>query len=259
MLTRSHLTTATQPLYLKVKLALRARVLGGEYKPGQKIPSEIELAREFDVSAITIRRALRELRVEGRLVGRQGVGVFVVNQPRISRSLKPNHPISLGDEIQRAGFKPGIVEVGFVLEPTDAAVMNELSLSSRSLVYRHEKLILADGTPICFDRVYLPRRLGELIGRDLSTEFVLPVLKKHDVHYHTLDYGIEATAAMERESAALHVDVGAPLLSVHYFPVSKTGNRLFAGHMLARAEWFSFEFRVTPGISQKDRAIPAGT
>jgi DNA-binding GntR family transcriptional regulator len=238
-------------LYLKVKLSLRARILGGEYKPGQKIPSEANLVREFGVSAITIRRALRELRVEGRLVGRQGVGVFVVNQPRISRFfLKPSHPISLGDEIQRAGFKPGIVELGFALGPTDASVMNELNLSSRSLVYRHEKLILADANPVCFDLIYMPRALGELIGRDLSAEFVLPVLKKYDVRYRTLDYSIEVSAATEREAAALLIEVGAPLLSVRYFAVAPNGRRLFAGHMLARAEWFRFQFRVPLGVSR---------
>ncbi|MDI3468647.1 MAG: hypothetical protein OJF62_000710 [Pseudolabrys sp.] len=246
-------TVAKEPLYLTVKLALRERILGGTYEQGQKIPSEAELMREFAVSEITVRRALRELRVEGRLVGRQGVGVFVASQPRISRSLKPDHPISLADEIKRAGFKPGIVELGLVLESGAASTLNELNVNGRSLIYRHEKLILADGNPICVDATYMPQKLGKLIGNELSGEFILPVLKKHKIHYQALDYRIEATAATEHEAASLRIDVGAPLLSVHYFPVTANGRRLLAGHMLARAEWFSFQFQAPPGVSRKVR------
>ncbi|HEY6579155.1 MAG TPA: GntR family transcriptional regulator, partial [Rhizomicrobium sp.] len=74
-------------LYETVKSALRDRIVSGRYQPGQKIPSESELIREFGVSAITVRRAVRDLTIEGRLIGRQGLGVLVADRRRITRSL----------------------------------------------------------------------------------------------------------------------------------------------------------------------------
>lgn len=234
------------PLYSIVKSTIRSRITGHEYRPGQKIPSEAELTREFDVSAITVRRALRDLTVEGHLIGRQGVGVFVTNQPKISRSLNPEYTATLGDEIRRAGFMPSIKELSIVRIKPEEAVASMLKISAKSTIYRHEKLILADGKPICLDVTMLPAGLGKNFANAMKTEFVLPLLQKHRIYHEIVDYRIEAASATEREANLIEIQVGAPLLVVRYCPVGSNGRPILVGHMLARAELFAFEFRVPP-------------
>jgi DNA-binding GntR family transcriptional regulator len=236
-------------LYETVKSSLRDRIVSGVYKPGQKIPSESELIREFGVSAITVRRAVRDLTIEGRLIGRQGLGVFVADKRRITRSLNPDYSTSLGDEIRRAGFVPGLKELSLTLIAPEPAIADALRLATEEAIYRHEKVILADGKPICYDVAFLPQALGDILRGDLATEFLLPLLGKYGIRCELIDYRVEAASAMEREAAVLDVPVGAPLLGVWYCPIELNQRRVFVGHMLACAEWFSFEFRVPPASS----------
>jgi GntR family transcriptional regulator len=73
-------------LYKHVTRELRRRIDRGVYGRGDRIPSERALVKELRVSAITIRRAIRDLSFEGLLIRRQGLGVFVAQKPKIVRS-----------------------------------------------------------------------------------------------------------------------------------------------------------------------------
>jgi GntR family transcriptional regulator len=71
---------AQAPLYQQVRDALRRRLAAGEYTPGQKLPSETQLAAELNVHRLTVRRAVDELAREGLLQARQGSGTFVTHR-----------------------------------------------------------------------------------------------------------------------------------------------------------------------------------
>ena len=75
-----------EPLYLQLKKILRTAVVNGEYVPGQQIPTEQELMKQYNVSRITVRRAIQELINEKYLIKSQGKGTFV-SQTRLSREL----------------------------------------------------------------------------------------------------------------------------------------------------------------------------
>jgi GntR family transcriptional regulator len=228
--------------YESVKLALRARIAAGHY--GEKIPSGSELIREFGVSVITVRRALRDLEMEGLLMGHQGLGVFVSNRPRINRSLNPPFIKSLGDQMRLAGVEPGIRELSFSLVVPESAVLAALDLPPDTPVCKHERLLLADGRPIGLDITYLPRALGDRLRADMGHEFMMPLLEGHRIPYAAVRYRLEACSLTERDAPALESPVGSPLLSIRYSPVDASERPLFLGHMMTRAEWFSWEFQV---------------
>src|SRR5438034_340762 len=71
---------SNRPLYLQLRDALAERIAGGEWKPGAAIPNESDLAREFGVSAGTMRKALDLMEAERLLTRRQGRGTFVNDQ-----------------------------------------------------------------------------------------------------------------------------------------------------------------------------------
>src|SRR5690349_21939849 len=71
---------SNRPLYLQLRDALAGRIAGGEWKPGSAIPNESDLAREFEVSAGTMRKALDLMEGEHLLTRRQGRGTFVNDQ-----------------------------------------------------------------------------------------------------------------------------------------------------------------------------------
>src|SRR5258708_38793437 len=68
----------SRPLYARVRERLIERIRSGEWKPGQLIANEFEIAAEFGVSQGTARKAIGDLASEGLVVRRQGRGTFVV-------------------------------------------------------------------------------------------------------------------------------------------------------------------------------------
>src|ERR1700722_7151459 len=96
--------SATAPLarYERVKEHIRTRILSGEWRPGDRIPSEVTLVRELGVSRMTINRALRELAEQGVLTRFSGVGTFVAEEKPQSTLLMIAH---IGDEIRARGHE----------------------------------------------------------------------------------------------------------------------------------------------------------
>src|SRR5215831_1351807 len=72
-----------RPLYEQIKILLTQSLVAGEWKPGESIPSEVDLAQRYRVSQGTVRKAIDELASEHILVRRQGKGTFVAshNEP----------------------------------------------------------------------------------------------------------------------------------------------------------------------------------
>lgn len=79
-------TAESRKLYQKVSEAIADSISRGMYAPGQRLPSERELAEEFDVSRPTIREALLALEIRGMVEARHGSGVYVTDNPHPERS-----------------------------------------------------------------------------------------------------------------------------------------------------------------------------
>jgi DNA-binding GntR family transcriptional regulator len=69
------------PPYLQLAQAIRDRVASGDLAPGERLPSVLALADEFDVAPVTVQKALRILKSEGLVVAYQGHGTFIAETP----------------------------------------------------------------------------------------------------------------------------------------------------------------------------------
>lgn len=86
-------TQTPAPLYARVKQMVMDKILGGDWQPNDRVPSEAELVQQFGFSRMTINRALRELTAEGMLIRMQGVGTFVA-EPKGQSALFEIHSIA---------------------------------------------------------------------------------------------------------------------------------------------------------------------
>ena len=118
-------------LYSDVARQLRKRIEERVYMPGGKLPSMSELCASFDVSAITVRNALRELAQEGLISGHQGLGVFVKEKGQIHRVLAGSPQRSIGDEIARAGFRARLEEISCIEFKADQEIAQISSRQTR--------------------------------------------------------------------------------------------------------------------------------
>jgi DNA-binding GntR family transcriptional regulator len=242
-------------LYDSLAQAVRRRVADGIYAPGAAIPSEAELVREFGVSAITVRRAIRDLTVEGVVLGRQGRGVFVVDRRRIERQLRGDARTSMRDEIRRAGLEPAVKELGWELV-TDAAAAARLGLPRREALIRHEKLVLAGGEPVSIDTVHLPRALGERLRDELLRDFVFPLLARHGITVGRTELRFEGGAVSEEHAALLGLPPRAPLILVHYTLLTPAGAPILTGVTTARSDRFVFALTL-PGDARPGASAAA--
>ena len=244
------LRTAGRFLYSQVAEELRRRIVQGIYGPGSRIPSEADLVREFRVSAITVRRTVRDLQFEGLLVGRQGLGVFVTDKRRIRRSLSANVTTPLRDEMRRAGVEPGVKVIALAGVSGDEEIRRRLGLPPGNvpLLYRLETLILADSEPVGLDTTYFRQELGDALHSELSQEFIYPLFVSRGIAVDHMDFAIEGDAVVQAQAPLLGLPVGFPLLIVHYTGLSPEGTALFTGRTATRADRFTYEFCRRPEL-----------
>ncbi|MGY3372005.1 DNA-binding GntR family transcriptional regulator [Bradyrhizobium sp. GM2.4] len=223
-------------LYSSVSRKLKNLIDLGTYKPGAQLPSAIELAKEFGVSTITIRRAIRDLSLEGRLIGRQGLGVFVASKRKIVRVIEMDYE----DTFRKAGVKLGIRVLQLTL--TDGSDDGPVELGKLGTGYRLDKIILADDEPVVLDSTWFPKKFGDLLIPRIREQMVTSLMEAHTTFDH-IDYQIEGSTATEEQAALLKVVPGFPVLGVQYTAIGKGDTPLFVGGSVSRSDHLVYQFR----------------
>ena len=106
-------TTSIVPLYKQLKDLILKEIAEGQLKPNQKIPTELEMSEMYQISRMTVRKALAQLVDEGVLAKKQGKGTFVQEQKMEEDLSSPN---SFTNLCKRNGKMPGGRTLKFVLE-----------------------------------------------------------------------------------------------------------------------------------------------
>ncbi|MFC9896140.1 GntR family transcriptional regulator [Nocardia sp. NPDC127579] len=211
-----------------------------ELEEGDPVPSERDLAVRFEVARETVRQALRDLLVEGR-IRRQGRGT-VVSRPKMVQ------PLSLRSYTEGAislGRVPGRVVVSFNDVPADADTAAALDLAPGTLVMHLERVLLADGERIGLESTYLPRDrfAGLRAGYDPTTSLYAAV-RATGVVYTAATERIETVLASPREAGLLECTTALPLLLLHRRSVDQDGAPIERVRALYRGDRIAFEARL---------------
>ena len=163
------------PIYEQLTRALERVIEDGELKPDDPLPSEYELAETYNISRMTVRRAINELAREGLVVRVPGKGTFVAH-PKEARELK--QLASFTEEAERQGLKAGgRVLTHRVIKPT-RKVAEILRLSKGERVIELERIRTLNGKPVSLARSFLPYRLcPSLAERDLNDKSLYRILE----------------------------------------------------------------------------------
>ena len=202
------------PLYWQLAERLRRQIAEGRYPEGSQLPTEAALGSEFEVSRITVRAALDRLAAEGLLRRARGRGTFVAAPP-IEHDL--GQLTDFAEDMAAAGLTPSSRVTHFAEEPASPAVAAQLGLAPGVAVTRVDRLRLADGQPLAFDRTWLPLRYGRVLERGaLAAETILRQLEgRYGIPILGGRYTIEATAARGEVARVLGVAAGTPTLLLH--------------------------------------------
>lgn len=186
--------------YRTIAADLRRQIVGGELAAGAVLPSEAELAGSYDVSRVTVRKALEVLRDDGLVASRQGYGWFV-DGDTVRQSLGALSTIE--GQLTEQGRVPQRRVVSFGFDRDHLVVV---------------RVNLADGLPFALVTVWCPAELGSSLSRDDVESATFYELLPVDFDHATQTIG--AALADDRDAELLEVPVGSPMLVVERRSVS---------------------------------------
>ncbi len=202
---------APTPLYFQLFTLLKNRILNGSIPHGEQMPTEEELAKGFNVSRITAKRALDDLAAAELVERRRGKGTFVT----YAAARESVHAPLLGEleQLHNLARKTHVrvLDVGQQIPPGDVAA--EMGLERGELAWHCSRIRLTED-----DLPY-----GHLISwttgiskgytkRELERRVRLDILKDNGIEIHKIEQTISAVPAQEFFAHALNLDVGAPTL-----------------------------------------------
>lgn len=201
------------PRHTQISQWLRDQIDNGAFKAEEKLPSENELSKKFDVSRVTIRRALQSLENEEIIYRCQGLGSFVSDN-RTSHNLIRLTDFS--EDMAKAGLEATSKVLDFTTVNAPAWLAKLLGIEEDTKVIRVDRLRLGDGQPIAFDSTWLPILYGQLLEeKELSETTIYKILEeKYEIVINRGCYRISAEISDSYLSKTLDIPEQSPLLLI---------------------------------------------
>ncbi|WP_374408583.1 GntR family transcriptional regulator [Pelagerythrobacter sp.] len=197
------------PLYLQLQQLLRNAIERQVVQAEEAIPTERDLAEEFGVSRITVRKAVDGLVSEGIVSRRRGAGTFVT-RPRVEKSF--SKLTSFSQDMLSRGFTPRSEWVSKTAGSVTPEEALSLGLSPGSLVYRFHRIRFADDISMALEYATIPayclpstEAVGASLYEALEKAGHLPVRALQR---------LRAIAFTPEQAEVLAVEAGAPGLLI---------------------------------------------
>jgi GntR family transcriptional regulator len=212
-----------------------------DLEEGDAVPAERELAARFGVSRETVRQALHELLVEGR-IERRGRGT-VVSRPKL---IQPLSLRSYTEGARERGRTPGRVLVTWEDVEATPDLAEGLAISPGDAVMHLERVLLADGQRIGLESSYLPRhRFGHLTETFDPTTSLYAAIRAGGVQFGSAVERIETALPSPREAALLESTTAMPMLLLNRRSLDTEGRPIEMVRALYRGDRVAFESKLT--------------
>jgi len=169
------------PLYQQIKALIMQRLQSGEWKPGELIPSEVELGNRFKVSQGTVRKAIDELAAENLLVRRQGKGTFVATHHEARSQFRFLRLMPDNDQPQVTDKK--VIELKRLRAPAEIARL--LGMKSGDSVVYVKRVMAFDGVPTILEELWLPGALFKALTLERLVEYKGPMYGLFETEFGT--------------------------------------------------------------------------
>lgn len=210
------------PFYAQLAAILRSAIDGGEWSPGDALPSEAQLCETYGLSRTAVRQALNELVLEGRVLREKGRGTFV-RQPAVA-DLVVQEMRGFLDEMESRGRRVDTLVLRSEVTRVPAPVAPLLDVPRSSDVLVIERLRSVGGEAVVAVRTTLPLpRFAPLVGADLGGASLYRRMSALGVRPSVGRRRIQAVAADDEQAGLLGVAPGAPLLEVSAVGIDQAG------------------------------------
>lgn len=228
------------PIYFQLKQAIEKLIESGTLTVGEPLPSENELSRAFNISPMTVRRAMAELVNEGYIYRERGRGTFVARQ-RMQHQLESL--VSFTEDIRHRNLRPSSRILAFEQVTAPAPVIERCALPASAQMTRIKRLRLANNTPVGVHDSYI---YNAPITRQELEKFdsLYALLESKGIYMDEGDESIEAAAADAETAALLKLQPGDPLLQTTRFSWNSAGDLIEYVVALYHADLYRYTVRL---------------
>lgn len=202
----------SEALYIQLKDHLSEKIHNGDWNVGDKLPTENDLAEQFNISRATVRHALSELEIEGIIERYPGKGTIVSHKRTKPEVMKIT---SFSQDMHSLGRKPSSKTIDMKLVSAPSKVVEGFNVTKDTKVWLVSRLRLADGKPIALQDLYIPPDLqisvSDLINLD---SYYLFLEKNYSLKPSYATELLSAKAADQEEAKILEIDEGDPLIYI---------------------------------------------
>ncbi len=207
------MSEAVVPLYHQIYVVLRQQIVEGRFGQGP-LPGEIDLAKQFHASRVTMRRVFDRLVQEGLVRRHRGLGTFVNPHP-VKPMISEERASSLLDNIIDMGQKTSVKVISIDEVHATPEVAEALGLAPGDPVVKVVRVRHYRSRPLSYITVYLPAELGRpLTRKDLENRPMLRLLEAAGVQLGRATQTLSAKLADVVVAPLLDVPVGGALLAV---------------------------------------------
>lgn len=239
---------SAQHLYLQLQRLIRSQIDHGTLNPGDRTPSELELARTHAISRMTARRAIDELVMDGTLVRKPGKGTFVAKDKMPAASIFS----SFSTTMRSLGLAVTSKVLDLRLVSVPETVMHDLELTEPEDVVFLRRIRYVENEPMAVHISYmLSHYFARILDADLSERPLSAVMEEASgLHIAASRDYVEAAPARAEEAALLDIRKGAPVLLVRGVAYTREGTPMRSSTAVYRADRFRFCVEAQNGTTE---------
>ncbi len=231
-------------LYLEVIDLFMERITQGKYPPGSRLPSEEELAREFGVSRVTLREALRVLAEDGVINRLHGNGTFIRDQKTMPVQ-DLSTILSISTMFKRAGLAHQIVKAEHRKIPSNQRIAEKLQMTPGEEVWEIERLRATGGKPVMYSFDYFPADLVPSDGEEKLKDYLFASYYfLFEVCGQKIDQGrcnLKPILADEKLQAIMKLPRNTPIMYIETIDVNPEQKPISYAREYYRADFFDFQ------------------
>ncbi len=228
---------SSTPLYVQLMEKLEQKIRKGIYAEGERLLSEVEMAKSYDVSVITVRKAFSGLVKKGLIEKQQGKGTFV-SKRRYYKDM--NMLISFSDMCRKIGIIPGGKMMENRLVHADEKMAEKLHIKPNEKVISIVRVRLADGEPVAIERNYFTIKYAVLINEVFDNNSLFEFLKeKMDVTVSYSERSVDIHCANKTEAGLLKTNEKAPMLHIESVAYDSMKEPVYVGEQIINSDKFT--------------------
>ena len=236
-------------LYYQVELQIRRLIENGYFKSGDVLPGERELIDTYNVSRITIRKALERLEEDGLIIKKRGTRSVVSDQipKRLAKASTIEDFRGIEDELRQKGLCPKASVLEHISLIPSEAISEIFQTGTNTEITRIRRLCKVDDEPIWLESRYFPQQLGEKLNAEsLENQSVLSLMFHLGYKVDDVEIRLEAVSATSQQAKLLKVPLNTTLLLHQSIAYDKSKRVLHLTRAYLRSDYYKFIIYAKP-------------